>query len=105
MLKKVVEKFGIPQLMHSLEMLLCPNISYMEWFICWQLMWYHCSQLSQETASVFNVTARLHVPQGYFGVRGPGFGSGAYEFVSSRLHRYISTNLSYFINDFLDCTI
>ena len=36
-------------------------------------------QESQHTAGVVHVTALLHIPHGYLGVLGPGFGSGAYE--------------------------
>lgn len=39
--------------------------------------------------------ALLQDPHGYFG--GPGFGSGAYEFVKRMLHRYVNTSLSYLI--------
>ena len=39
--------------------------------------------------------ALLQDPQGYLG--GPGFGSGAYEFVRRMLHRYVNTSLSYLI--------
>jgi preprotein translocase subunit SecG len=38
------------------------------------------------------VQALLQDPQGYLG--GPGFGSGAYEFVRRMLHRYVNTSLS-----------
>jgi beta-lactamase regulating signal transducer with metallopeptidase domain len=41
------------------------------------------------------VQALLQDPQGYLG--GPGFGSGAYEFVRRMLHRYVNTSLSYLI--------
>jgi hypothetical protein len=43
----------------------------------------------------FEVRALLQDPQGYLG--GPGFGSGAYEFVRRMLHRYVNTSLSYLI--------
>jgi hypothetical protein len=67
-------------------------------------MWYHRSQLSQHTAFCFQLQDVLHDPQGYLG--GPGFGSGAYEFVRRMLHRYVNTSLSYLIVlVFLDSTI
>ena len=46
-------------------------------------------------AFCFQVQALLQDPQGYLG--GPGFGSGAYEFVGRMLHRYVNTSLSYLI--------
>ena len=55
-------------------------------------MWYYCSQSSEHIALCFQVTALLQAPHGNFG--GPGLGSGAYEFARSRLHKYVSTNLS-----------
>ena len=41
------------------------------------------AQSSQHMALCFQVTALIQDPHGYFD--GPGFGSGAYEFVSKRL--------------------
>ena len=52
---------------------------------CW---WYHWSQLSQHTPGVFHLTAFSHIAHGYLMVRGPGFGSDAYNIANKRLQRY-----------------
>lgn len=75
---------------------LCGLAMYMYSSMPWQLMWNHLPQLSQQTAWCFHVHALLHNPHGYFG--GPGFGSGAYEFVKRMLQRYVNTSLSYLIS-------
>jgi hypothetical protein len=44
-------------------------------FIPIQSLWYQVSHESQHIPAVFQVTALLQEPQGYFSVLGPGFGS------------------------------
>ena len=61
-----------------------------------QSLWYQVSHESQHTPAVFQVTALLQEPQGYLGVLGPGFDSGAYEFANNMTQRYNNTSKSGF---------
>ena len=87
--KKAVEKFCIPQLIHSQDTLLASmNLNTPVW-ICWHCMWNHLSQLSQHTAPVFQVTALPQVPQGHLGVLGPGLVSVSKALASSKIKMYL----------------
>ena len=59
-------------------------------------MWNHLSQLSQHTALVFQVTALPQVPQGHFGVLGPGLVSVSKALASSKIKMYLLTGLLLF---------
>jgi len=71
------EKFGNPQFVQYQE----KSDSTMQFFymsdgMYSHLMWNHVSHLSHKTASSIFFTDFLHWPQVYFGVLGPGLGSG-----------------------------
>ena len=68
----VVEKLGMPHCRQTHDRLLASMTLYMCGLILWHWMWNHVSQLSQQTAFCFHVTALLHVPHGHFGALGPG---------------------------------
>jgi hypothetical protein len=53
--------------------------------------WNQTSHESQQTPGVLYFTALLQTAHGNFIGRGPGFGSGAYDSVNKRLHKYSKT--------------
>ena len=55
--------------------------------------WYHWSHESQQTPGVVHLTALWHMPHGNLTGRGPGFGSSAYDWLSSICIKYSKTSL------------
>lgn len=90
--KRLVLKFGKPQLQQYQLISVFSNASNICVFIFKQCLWYHSSQLLHATEKTVldHVHALPHIWQGYFGARGPGFGwqSLAFSNTSANIYKY-----------------
>ena len=90
---KDVEKFGIPQLMHSHEMILLNDLlltPYIVVDIPWQSMWYQTFQVSQQIPRSSQPTLTSQNPQCESSEResGPGFVSTSHELLINTTKMY-----------------
>ena len=85
-------KFGRPHCTHSHDTLFKAVYTSSGMYI--HSWWYHSLHESHWTPGVVHFTAFLQIPQGYLGVRGPGFGSEAYDSKNRSIQRYNSNNFS-----------